>query len=91
MMTSDGRAEWPARLLTDSRVTHFWDDNKLLGNWYATFREFSKGSGDTVWDAFFVYNADSRWTDKLSGLIGWGSTIIGHKNQLGEAVRSALK
>ncbi len=91
MMNSDQRAEWSSKLLTDSRVTHFWDDNKILGNWYATFREFSKRSGDTVWDAFFVYNSDSMWTDQPSGLIGWGSTIIGHKNQLAEAVKSALK
>jgi hypothetical protein len=91
MMKSDQRAGWSSKLLTDSRVIHFWDDNKLLGNWYATFREFSKGSGDTVWDAFFVYNADSTWTNQPSGLIGWGSTIISHKNQLAEAVTSALK
>ena len=90
MMTSDQRAEWPSKLLTDRRVTHFWDDRKLLGNWYATFREFSKGSGNAVWDAFFVYNSDSRWTDQPSGLIGWGSTIISHKNQLAEAVAASL-
>jgi hypothetical protein len=90
MMTSDQRAEWPSKLLTDRRVTHFWDDRKLLGNWYAMFREFSKAPGDVVWDAFFVYNSDSRWTDHPSGLIGWGSTIISHKNQLAEAVAASL-
>jgi hypothetical protein len=91
MMTSDQRSQWPSRLLTDRRVSHFWDDGKTLGNWYATFKEFSKGPSDTVWDAFFVYNADAMWTDQPSGLIGWGSTIISHKNQLAEAVTSALK
>jgi hypothetical protein len=90
MMTSDQRSQWPSKLLTDSRVVHFWDDRKILGNWYATFKEFSKASGDTVWDAFFVYNADSMWTDQPSGLIGWGSTIIGNKNRLAEAVTSSL-
>ena len=60
MMTSDRREEWPSKLLTDRRVTHFWDDKKLLGNWYAMSKEFSKGSGKVVWDAFFVYRFDSR-------------------------------
>jgi hypothetical protein len=91
MMKSDQRTEWSSKLLADRRVTQFWDDNKLLGDWYAAFRQFSKASGHTVWDAFFVYNADSTWTDQPSGLIGWGSTIISHKNQLAEAVTSALR
>ena len=90
MMTSDQRAEWPSKLLTDRRVTHFWDDRKLLSNWYAMSKEFSKGSGDVVWDAFFVYNSDSKWTDQPSGLIAWGSTIISHKSQLAEAVAASL-
>jgi hypothetical protein len=90
MMTSDQRSQWPSKLITDSRVIHFWDEKKLLGNWYATFKEFSKGLGDVVWDAFFVYSSDSRWTDRPSGLIGWGSTIISHKNQLAEAVASSI-
>lgn len=91
MMASDQRSQWPSRLLTDGRVTHFWDDKKILGNWYAAFKEFSKTSGDAVWDAFFVYNSHSLWTDRPSGLIGWGSTIISHKDQLADAVASSLR
>ena len=90
MMTSDQRSQWPSKLLTDSRVVHFWDDKKLLGNWYSMFKEFSKASGDAVWDAFFVYDSKSQWTDQPSGLIGWGSTIIGNKNRLAEAVASSF-
>jgi hypothetical protein len=90
MMTSDQRSQWPSNLITDRRVTHFWDERRLLGNWYAKFKEFSKGPDAVVWDAFFVYSSDSRWTDQPSGLIGWGSTIISHKNQLAEAVASSF-
>jgi hypothetical protein len=91
MMKSDQRSEWSSKLLTDRRVIQFWDDNKLLGDWYAAFRQFSPAQGGTVWDAFFVYSADSTWTDQPSGLIGWGRTIISHKNQLAEAVTTALR
>lgn len=91
MMSSDQRTEWPSKLLTDRRVIPFWDDRKLLGNWYAMFKEFSKGSGNVVWDAFFVYDSASRWTDQPSGLIAWGSTIVSHKNQLSEAVAASLR
>ena len=91
MMTSDQRSQWPTGLLMDGRVTHFWDDKKLVSNWYATFKEFSKRPGDAVWDAFFVYSPDSRWTNQPSGLIGWGSTIISHKNQLADAVGVLLR
>ena len=91
MMKSDQRTEWSSKLLTDRRVIQFWDENKLLGDWYAGFREFSKVPGRTVWDAFFVYSPDSTWTNQPSGLVGWGSTIISHKNQLAEAVTSAVR
>ena len=71
MMTSDQRAEWPSKLLTDRRVTHFWDDGKLLGNWYATFKEFSKGSGKgsvgcvfRLWLRFKV-DRSAVWFDRL--------------------------
>ena len=90
MMKSDQRAEWSAKLLTDARVIQFWDDSRLLGNWYATFKEFSKGSGDTVWDAYFSYNADSTWINHPSGLIGWGTPIITHKTQFLESVVALL-
>ncbi len=91
MLPSDERSEWPAKLLTDERVTHFWDEKRVLGNWYRTFKEVSKGPDDVVWDAFFVYRTESVWTDQPSGLLGWGRPIITHKKQFLESVASSVK
>src|SRR5437899_4684552 len=34
MYPSDERSRWPAGLLTDARVSHRWDEQRLVGGWY---------------------------------------------------------
>ena len=34
MFPGDAKSKWPASLLTDPRVTHLWDEGKLVGRWY---------------------------------------------------------
>ena len=29
------REAWPKELLTDKRVTHYWDDQDIVGTWFA--------------------------------------------------------
>ena len=36
MIPTDARSEWPTDRLADSRVTHFWDAQKVAGRWYAS-------------------------------------------------------
>jgi hypothetical protein len=91
MLASDSRAQWPATLLTDSRVIHRWDEPKAVGTWYAArtaslrpeLTPDSKwGDGPVLWDTFLLYGADSRWDDAPNGLIHWGRTIVAGRQTL---------
>src|SRR3989442_8262605 len=85
MMAADSRTKWPPTLLTDSRVTHRWDEPKALGRWFAPQTsamqpQLSRGSdwsgGDILWDAYLLYGADAKWNTAPTGLIHWGRTIV---------------
>jgi hypothetical protein len=85
MMPADARSKWSSTLLTDGRVTHRWDEGKVVGRWFAPRTSGIKselaagsawGDGEILWDAYLLYGADARWEDAPSGLIHWGRTIV---------------
>ena len=94
MFPGDARSKWPASLLTDARVTHLWDEGKLVGRWYgertATMRpRLSPGSvwnGQILWDSYLLYGPDARWTDTPTHLIHWGRTIVAGRETLRQDV-----
>ena len=85
MIPTDARSEWPTDRLADSRVTHFWDAQKVAGRWYAS-HVTRPGSDRVEWDAFFLYGRPARWPDPAedapSHMITWGRTIIGSHEKL---------
>lgn len=90
MYPGDARSKWPASLLTDERVTHLWDEGKLVGRWYGeratTMRSrLSAGSawnGQILWDSYLLYAGDAQWTDAPTNLIQWGRTIVAGREAL---------
>ncbi len=79
-----------AKAFNDKRVLQMWDPAHALGLWY-------KQSGDLehkdpiVWDAYFLYAADSEWTDRPTGLIDTGTTVLNLKDRLAKSVESTMK
>ena len=73
----------------DARVKQMWDPAHALGFWY-------KGAGDLehkdtiVWDAYFLYSADSKWTDAPTGLIDTGTTVWNLRERLKKTVDSTV-
>ena len=99
MYPTDQRENWPADVLTDPRVVHFWDEGKTVGRWYMSRIEQMQhartpGSaglgGNTLWDAYLVYGPESRWSDAPGGLRRWGRTILGTQEALREAVAAVV-
>jgi hypothetical protein len=99
MYPTDRRELWPADILTDPRVSHFWDEGKLVGTFYANrFHEMeglvTSGSTDLgapiLWDAYLVYGPDARWDDAPSGLRRWGRTILKTQDGLRQSVDDLL-
>jgi hypothetical protein len=58
MLPNDSRGKFPTDLLTDSRVTQFWDENHLVGTAFAPLADWHKG---VLWDAYFLYGPDATW------------------------------
>jgi len=95
MYPGDARTKWPAELLTDSRVTHYWDEQRLLGlRLLLSLPMFldRQASGtltpeaDSLLDAFFVYAAGDRWTNPAPRPVSWGYPIMVTKDQLARDV-----
>ena len=60
------REAWPQELLTDKRVTHYWDDQDIIGTWFANQGKnigFEARDGIFLWDAFLLFSRDSIWEE----------------------------
>lgn len=90
MFPGDARSKWPPSLLIDTRVTHRWDEGKLVGTWYGRHtneitQRLSAGSswnGRILWDAYLFYGADATWNATPTNLIHWGRTIVAGRETL---------
>jgi hypothetical protein len=100
MYPTDRRERWPGDVLTDSRVVHYWDEQKSVGAWYAPRTgdmesQMAPGSrglgGPVLWDAYLVYGPEARWEDAPTDLRRWGRTILATQEPFREAVDALLK
>ena len=91
MYPGDARAKWPATVLTDQRVVHYWDQPRTLGTTYLSnlprmLERRAEGTltptADAMWDAFFLYAPGDRWRDPLPLPLRWGYPIIPTREQL---------
>lgn len=85
MLDGDKRQAFQPELLTDSRVTHLWDEQKVVGRWFAENFEVEDFGGPITWDAFFLFGSDAEWANKPSPLLSSGFTIRSKKDDLRQA------
>jgi hypothetical protein len=86
----DDRELWEPSLLHDARVTHYWDQKKQLGRWYANALTRPQAPEYVEWDAFFVYAPGDTWSESATRPIRWGRTIVGKREDLRAAVAGLL-
>jgi hypothetical protein len=60
---SDVRSAWDENVMPDARVTHYWDEERLVGQWLA---EHTSADRDGMiygayWDRYFLYSPDATW------------------------------
>ncbi len=91
MLAGDARAEWDEDLLDDRRVSHFWDEERVSGRWFAEADLEAERSGPVVWDAYFVFRPVSRWDEEPSALLGSGSPVIGATAELQRELQPYLE
>ena len=60
---SDTRSAWDANVMSDERVTHFWDEERIVGQWLV--EHTNAGSEGTIygsyWDRYFLYDGSAAW------------------------------
>jgi hypothetical protein len=91
MLATDARSEWESEALPDARVRHFWDEERVVGQWLADQDVGGTGYSGIVWDAFFVFGPDADWSDAPAPLLGAGAPVIGDTEQLESALEPLLR
>ena len=79
---------WNGTNMPDARVTHFWDDERVIGKWFS--REVD-GYDRIAWDAYYLYGPDAVWETVPSPLVGSGGTIYGEREALKMQVITLLE
>jgi hypothetical protein len=79
MLPGDDRSRLDTKVLSDPRVTNYWDAQKVVGNWYSHQVTHRRG---TTWDAFFLYGPQARWTGAPGPVITSGGPVIGARDKL---------
>ena len=91
MYPGDARRKWPPTLLTDQRVTHYWDERRTLGTTYLSnlpamldrrAEATMQPTADVMWDAFYLYAPGDQWRDPLPLPIRWGYPIMPTREEL---------
>ena len=92
MIPSDSRSawNWTGGIFEDSRVTHFWDEKKKVGRFFAG-KDPETDDPDVVWDTFYLYGPEAQWLEKPEPLLVTGATVIDEFDKLKNGVASEVK
>lgn len=80
-------------LLTEPRVTHYWDPNQDVGRWFDENEQaicFDFNKGPIVWDSYLLFGPEVTWAAVPAPLISFGNTVISDKDDLLEATQTLL-
>ena len=81
MLFSDSRSRWDGSIISDPRVIHLWDEQRVVGRFFA---EHEESYLPISWDAYYLYSPDAHWGEEPSPLVSWGTTIRSRSGQLRE-------
>ena len=76
------------RVLPGTRVIHFWDDDALTSDWFASEVDHSVGP---AWDVYYLYSPEAKWSSIPKPLVSSGGTVIGQSAALKEAITPLLQ
>jgi hypothetical protein len=87
MLYEDSRDRWDGARMVDPRVTHFWDEHKVVGDWVSANVTHA---GGTTWDFYAVYGPEATWGSAPPPALSQGGTIITRRAQLAAALTPLL-
>ena len=76
MIPTDARSQWnwTGGILDDTRVLHYWDEQKKVGRFYAD-KDPEADDPDVVWDTFYLYGSDAKWIEKPDHQLATGASV----------------
>jgi len=80
MLVTDQWGRWGARSLSDARVEHSWDGERLVGRFFAG--QVQGDSSSALWDAFLLYSPEAQWDTILDTPLAWGAPIVDMRDEL---------
>jgi hypothetical protein len=87
MLWTDNRRWWNGTNMPDRRVTHYWDGDRKVGQWFASQVDGYEG---VSWDSYYLYGPAATWDAVPSPLAGSGGTIHAEGNTLEAQIRALL-
>ncbi len=81
LIAGDARSEWKKSFIPDPRVVHFWDEQRVVGRWFAEQGRYA-GDVEVVWDIYFLFGPEARWEELPDPLLSWGNTVVGTREKL---------
>jgi len=88
MLPTDSPEAFPdaQKILSDSRVRHYWDSRRAVGARYKNWVP-STVRGPIEWDAYYLYPADAVWTGEAPPMrLASGRTILETRRDLTAAI-----
>ena len=91
MLPTDSLGGWDPTILSDQRVTEFWDAKRAVGEWFGEKRkqlELGFFPGFIVWDASLLFGPEASWQELPVPLESFGYTIIGDRRSLRKSLEA---
>lgn len=90
MLGPDARAAVDTALIDDPRVTHFWDEERVAGRWFADAGVGGESYGGIAWDAYYLFGPDASWNERPRPVEAFGAPVISGTGSLERELRSFL-
>ena len=88
--STDAKSEIDKSILEDPRVTQYWDGEGITGTHFAETDLGGLGYSGFVYDVYYVFGQDAKWTDEPGPLASSGAPVLFEGEQLLTALRDQL-
>ena len=91
MLGPDSRGSVETGLIDDRRVTHFWDEDRVVGRWLADTNVGGSARSSVVWDAYFLFGPNASWNERPAPVAGTGAPVISTTGSLERQLAPLLR
>lgn len=86
MYPGDKRSRWNPKRISDPRVIHYWDKDKIAGKWLVE-RRIVEYPDKILWDAFLLFDRKALWLETPQPLSSWGRPVYPERNKLASSLK----